>query len=72
MLCPITGPNVYRPLLNLLGTPALVALAHVRGGLDRGNKLQGQVAHADESDDRASNVAQHVVVQQNRTNEDVD
>ena len=58
--------------LDLLGAPALVGLAHVRGGLDRGNEFQSQVADTDETDKRTGNVAQDVTVQHDRSDEDVD
>lgn len=58
--------------LDLLGTPALVGFAHVRGGLDRRNELEGDVSETDEGDQRTIDDAQHVVVQQNGTDEDVD
>lgn len=58
--------------LDLLGTPALVSFAHVRRGLDRGDELEGDVSETDEGDQRTINDAQHVVVQQNGTDKDVD
>lgn len=58
--------------LDLLGTPALVGFAHVRRWLDRRNELEGDVSETDEGDQRTINDAQHMVVQQNGTDEDVD
>lgn len=60
------------PHLDLLGAPALVGLAHVGGGLDGGDELEGDVADADDADDGARDDAQHVVVQQDATHEDVE
>jgi len=48
--------------LDLLGTPALVSLAHVGGRLDGGDELEGDVSETDEADQRAVDDAQHVVV----------
>lgn len=58
--------------LDLLGTPALVRFAHVRRRLDRWNELQRDVSETDEGNHRTINDAQHVVVQQDRTDKDVD
>lgn len=58
--------------LDLLSTPALVGLAHVGGGLDGGNELESQVSETSETDDGASDVAEHVAVEEKTANEDVD
>jgi hypothetical protein len=64
--------HLLRGNLDLLGTPALVRFAHVRRRLNRGDELEGDVCKTDEGDQRTVNDAQHVVVQQNGTDEDVD
>lgn len=61
-----------RSPLHLLSSPSGIGLAHVGGRLDRGNELEHDVAHADEADDRARDDAQHAVVQQDRSDEDVE
>lgn len=58
--------------IHLLSTPALVSLAHVRWGLDRRNELQSQVSETDEANNRTGNVPQHTVVQQERSDKDID
>lgn len=58
--------------IHLLSTPALVGLAHVRRGLNGRNELQSKVSDADEANNRTGNVPQHTVVQQKRSNEDID
>lgn len=58
--------------LDLLGTPALVRLAHVRGGLDRRDELEDQVANTGDADDRGGDVAQNKVMQEDGADEDVD
>lgn len=58
--------------LDLLSTPTLIRLAHVRRRLDGGNELEDEVANTDETDDGAGNVTQHPVVQQDGADEDVD
>lgn len=58
--------------LNLLSAPALVGLAHVGGGLDGRNELESQVSETSETDDGASDVAEHVAVEEETANEDVD
>lgn len=57
--------------LDLLRAPVVV-LAHVRGWLYRGNVLEDDVSNTDEADDRAGDVAQDTIVQQERADEDVD
>ncbi len=59
-------------ILDLLGAPALVGLAHVGGGLDGGDELEGDVADADEADDAARDDAQDAVVEQDAADEDVE
>lgn len=58
--------------VHLLGTPALVGLAHVRWGLDGRNKFEHQVCHTDKANDGTGDVPQHTVVQHNRTSENID
>lgn len=58
--------------LDLLGAPALVGLAHVGRGLDGGDELEGDVADTDEPDDAAGDLAEHVVVEEDRADKDVD
>lgn len=58
--------------LNLLGPPTLVRLAHVRRRLNGRDELKDQVCDTDDTNDATGNLAQNVVVQEDRTNEDVD
>lgn len=58
--------------LNLLSTPVVVAFAHVRRGLDRGDKFQRDVANTHEPNDRAGNDAEDVVFEEDGPDEDVD
>lgn len=59
-------------LLYLLGAPALVGLAHVGGGLDGGDELEGDVGEADQADDAAGDNAQDAVVEEDGADEDVE
>lgn len=60
-------------ILDLLGAPAgIFGLAHVAGGLDGGDELEGDVAETDDTDDATSNLAKDEVAQQKAANEDVD
>lgn len=60
-------------ILDLLGAPAgIFGLAHVAGGLDGGDELEGDVAETDDTDDATSNLAEDEVAQQKAANEDVD
>lgn len=61
-----------RTRLDLLSTPALVRLAHVRRRLDGRDELQGHVSDTGEANQGGGDDAEHVVVQQNGANEDVD
>lgn len=58
--------------LDLFRTPALVGLTHVGGRFDGRNEVQDNISQTDEPNDRTRNVSQHVTVQQDRSNEDVD
>lgn len=58
--------------VHLLGTPALVGLAHVRRGLDGRDEFEHQVSDTDEANNGPGNVPQHMVVQHNRSGEDID
>lgn len=58
--------------LDLLGTPALVGLAHVGRGLDGGDELECDVGDADEADDGAGDDAQNVIGEEDGADEDVD
>lgn len=58
--------------LDLLSTPTLVGLAHVGGGLNGGDELEGHVCDTDQTDQRAVNDAKCAVVQQDGTDKDVD
>ena len=63
---------LYASSLDLLGAPAGVGLAHVRGGLDRGNELEDSVGNTDNADNGAGNDTEDVVVEQDGANKDVD
>ena len=58
--------------LDLLGAPALVGLAHVGGGLDGGDELEGDVGDADEADDGAGDDAEDGQAEQDGADEDVE
>jgi hypothetical protein len=58
--------------LDLLGTPALVGLAHVGGGFDGGNELEDDVADTGDADDGGGNLTQDVSVKDDAADEDVD
>lgn len=58
--------------LHLLSTPTGVGLPHVGRRLNRWDKLQDDIADTDETDNGASNDAQHTVMQQDRTNKYVE
>lgn len=65
--CGIAGAR-----LHLLGTPTGVGLPHVGRRLNRRDELQDDIADTDETDDGASDDAQHTVMQQNRADKDVE
>ena len=58
--------------IHLLGTPALVGLAHVRWGFDGWDEFQHQVSDTGEANKRTGNVPQHAVMQQDRSDKDID
>ena len=59
--------------LDLLGTPAgNLSLAHVGGGLDRGNELEANVGETDDTNDTTSNLAEDHVTEDQAADEDVD
>ena len=58
--------------LHLLGAPALIRLAHVGRRLDGRDELKDKVANTGDADDRPRNNTQHMIVQENRADEDVD
>jgi hypothetical protein len=64
--------HVLRALDDLLGTPALVGLAHVRRRLDGGDEFQDGIRNAEETDDGTGNILQNVAMQDETSNEDVD
>jgi hypothetical protein len=63
---------IKRRLLDLLSAPASIRLAHVRGGLDGRDELEGDVGDADDADDGAGNDPDDAVVQKDAANKDVD
>lgn len=70
---PVTTLTIIpRGPLHLLGAPAGVRLAHVGRRLDGGDKLEGDVADADDADDGAGDDAEDVVVEQDAADKDVD
>lgn len=59
--------------LDLLSTPAGIRLAHVRGGFDRGDELEGGVRDTDEADNGAADdLPDRAGVENNDADEDVD
>lgn len=58
--------------LDLLGTPALVGLAHVGRRLDGGDELEDKVGNTGDTDDGGGDLTQDVVVEENAADEDVD
>lgn len=58
--------------LHLLGSPALVGLAHIRRRLDGRDVLEGNVDDADDGDDGAGDLAQNVVVEEDGADKDID
>ncbi len=59
-------------VLDLLGAPASVRLAHIGGRLDGRDVLEGDVDNADDADEGASQYPQDVGVEQEGADEDVD
>lgn len=58
--------------LNLLSAPAsILSLAHVAGGLDGGNELEGDVCDTDDADDGTSDFAENAVAEEKAAEEDV-
>lgn len=55
-----------------MGTERSGSPRRVGGGLNRGDELESDVGETDEADQRTVDDAQHVVVQQNGADEDVD
>jgi hypothetical protein len=68
------GDHVFQvpQSLDLFRTPALVGLTHVGWRFDGRNEVKDNISQTDEPNDRTGNVPQHVAVQQDRSNEDVD
>lgn len=58
--------------LDTLGAPSGVGLAHVRGGLDGGHELEGDVSDTDDADDAAGDDEPGAVAEDQATDEDVD
>lgn len=59
--------------LHLLGAPpGGLSLAHVAGGLDRGDELEDDVAEADDAHDAAGDVADDLLAEEEAAEEDVD
>lgn len=61
----------YHPL-DLLGAPTSIGLAHVRRGLNRRNELKGNVADTNQTDNRASDDVENLVVEQDAADKNVD
>lgn len=59
--------------LHLLGAPSgNVGLAHVAGGLDRGDKLEGDVGNTDNANDATGNFGEEVLAENQAADKDVD
>lgn len=59
--------------LDLLGTPASgLGLAHVGRGLDRGDKLEGDVGDTDDADSATGDFAKNLFAEDETADEDVD
>lgn len=58
--------------LDALGAPPGVGLAHVGGGLDGGDELEGDVGDADDADDAAGDDEPGAVAEDEAADEDVD
>jgi hypothetical protein len=59
-------------LLHLLCAPSSIGISHVRRRLNLWQEFEGAVAQASYSDDRSSDVAENVALENNRSDEDVD
>jgi hypothetical protein len=61
-----------RRFLDLLGAPPAICLAHVARGFDRRDKLEGDVADADDANNDSCDGANDATAEKEATEEEVD
>jgi hypothetical protein len=61
-----------RRSLDLLGAPAGIGFAHVRGRLDGRNELEDDIGETDDADDGAGNDTEDAAAEDDGADEDVD
>lgn len=58
--------------LDLLSAPASIGLAHVAGGFDGGDELEGNVGNANDANGATGDLAHNQLAEKEATDEDVD
>jgi hypothetical protein len=59
-------------MLHLLCAPSSISVSHIRWRLNLGQKFEGAVANAGYSNDASRNIAENMIMKNDRSDEDVD